>query len=91
LPRPLSGVSRIAAFLVSATKRNGELESRECELNGQPALLAVKDGKPVVAILLAVENGLVRNVFIHADPARLAHVGLSSPAPTKRRLPANRG
>ena len=74
LPRPLSGVPRIAAFLVSASRRHGELETRECELNGQPAVVAVQNGRVVVAILLAVENGLVRRVFIHADPARLGHV-----------------
>jgi RNA polymerase sigma-70 factor (ECF subfamily) len=76
LPRPLSGVSRIAAFLVSASKRHGAFETRECELNGQPAIVALKDDKPIVAILLAVEGGLVKQVFIHADPTRLGHVGV---------------
>ena len=46
------------------------------ELNGQPALVAMMHGKPVVAILLDVEGGLVRRVFLHADPARLGRVGI---------------
>jgi RNA polymerase sigma-70 factor (ECF subfamily) len=74
LPRPLTGVARITAFLVSASKRDGGLELRECELNGQPALLAFQDGRPVAAILIAVAGTKVRHVFIHADPARLGHV-----------------
>jgi RNA polymerase sigma-70 factor, ECF subfamily len=76
LPRPLTGVQKIAAFLTSASKRNGALETRERVLNGQPAVVALQNGKVVVAILLAVEGGLVRRVFLHADPARLGHLGL---------------
>jgi RNA polymerase sigma-70 factor (ECF subfamily) len=77
LPRPLEGAARIAAFLAAASKRNGPLDTRECVLNGQPALVASRDGKPVVAILLAVADGKIRRVFIHADPTRLGHVGLN--------------
>jgi RNA polymerase sigma-70 factor (ECF subfamily) len=76
LPRPLSGVARITAFLMAASRRHGELENRECELNGQPAVVAIQNGRTVVAILIAIEGGLVRRVFIHADPARLGHLGL---------------
>jgi RNA polymerase sigma-70 factor (ECF subfamily) len=75
LPRPLSGVARIAAFLISASRRHGELETRECELNGEPAVVALQNGRAVVAILIAVEGSLVRRVFMHADPARLGHLG----------------
>ena len=78
LPRPLSGVERIAAFLASVHKRDGGLERRECELNGQPAVLAVRDGRALAAILLSVADGKIRNVFIHADPDHLGHVGAFS-------------
>jgi RNA polymerase sigma-70 factor (ECF subfamily) len=78
LPRPLSGVERITAFLLSAHKRDGGLERRECELNGQPAVLAVRDGRALAAILLSVADGKIRNVFIHADPDHLGHVGAFS-------------
>jgi RNA polymerase sigma-70 factor (ECF subfamily) len=75
LPHPLSGVARIAAFLLSASKRDGGLERRPCVLNGQPALLAVQDGRAVAAVLISVADGKIRNVFIHADPDHLGHVG----------------
>jgi RNA polymerase sigma-70 factor (ECF subfamily) len=75
LPGPLSGVARITAFLVSTSKRNGGFDTRECELNGQPALVAMQDGRAVAAILISVADGKIRHLFIHADPAHLGHVG----------------
>jgi RNA polymerase sigma-70 factor (ECF subfamily) len=80
LPRPLAGADKIAAFLTSASRRHGQLETRECELNGQPAVVAVRNGRAIVAIVLAVDSGLVRRVFLHADPARLGHVGIPTEA-----------
>jgi len=77
LPRPLIGNEKIAAFVASFARRPSvPLETRECELNGQPAIVALQSGNPVVAILLAVENGRIRRVFLQADPARLKRVGL---------------
>ena len=75
LPRPLSGVAKIAAFLTSGNRRTGGFDIRECELNGRPAILASQNGKTIAAILLSVADGKIRNVFIHADPAHLGHVG----------------
>jgi RNA polymerase sigma-70 factor (ECF subfamily) len=75
LPRPLSGVARITAFFLSAAQRMGGIDTRECELNGQPALLDMRDGRPIAALLISVADGKIRRLFIHADPARLGHVG----------------
>ena len=75
LPRPLSGASRIAAFFASASKRTGPFETRECELNGQPAVVALREGRIMAALLLGVADGKIRHVFIQADPAHLGRVG----------------
>jgi RNA polymerase sigma-70 factor, ECF subfamily len=75
LPRPLSGVARIAAFLASVARREGGVETHVRELNGRPALVAVRDGRAVAAVHLSVADGKIRHVFIHADPAHLGHVG----------------
>jgi RNA polymerase sigma-70 factor, ECF subfamily len=77
LPRPLVGGSRIAAFVGAFARRPaGPLQTRECELNGQPAIVALQEGKPIAAILLAVAGGQILRVFLQADPARLERVGL---------------
>lgn len=78
LPRPLSGVARIAAFFVAASKRMRQFETRECELNGQPAVVALSEGHPVGALLLSVADGKIRHVFIQADPAHLGHLGAAA-------------
>jgi RNA polymerase sigma-70 factor (ECF subfamily) len=74
LPRPLSGVARIIAFLTAASRRGAVVETSEHDLNGQPALVASRAGRPIAAILLSIAEGKIRRVFIHADPARLGHV-----------------
>ncbi|HEY8087248.1 MAG TPA: hypothetical protein VIF09_05375, partial [Polyangiaceae bacterium] len=61
-------------------QRDGGLERREGEVNGQPAVLAMREGRVVVAILLSVADGRIHNVYIHADPAHLGHVGAASSA-----------
>jgi RNA polymerase sigma-70 factor (ECF subfamily) len=75
IPRPVMGGRRVA-MVVAALSRNSSqaLERRECELNGQPAVIAVMNGRPVFAILLAVADGKIESVFVHADPDRLSHV-----------------
>ncbi len=77
LPRPLIGRDKIAAFVATFARRpSAPLEPRECELNGQPAIVALKEGRPVVAILLSVADGRIRRVFLQADPTRLQRIGL---------------
>jgi RNA polymerase sigma-70 factor (ECF subfamily) len=77
LPRPLVGADKVAAFVVAFARRPARpLDTRECELNGLPAIVALQDGRPVVAILLAVADGRIRRLFLQADPARLTHVAL---------------
>jgi RNA polymerase sigma-70 factor (ECF subfamily) len=76
LPRPIAGATKVAAFCAAVTPQGSvNLEVRECELNGQPAVLVLRDGLPYTAILLGIAGGKIRYVFIHADAARLGHVG----------------
>src|SRR5258708_5877359 len=71
LPKPLTGVPKIAAFIGTfGRRRAGLLELRECQLNGQPAVLALREGRPFAAVLLSVADGKIRHVFLHADPKR---------------------
>ena len=77
--RPVLGARRIAAFLTAlASQRPDFGSSAERTLNGQPAILRVKDGKAIAAILISVAQGRISHVFVQADPSRLRHVGLPS-------------
>ena len=76
LPRPLVGSEKIAAFVSAFAHRSSPvLETRECELNGLPAIVALQEGRPVAAMLLAVAEGRIRRVFLQADPRRLKPIG----------------
>jgi RNA polymerase sigma-70 factor (ECF subfamily) len=75
LPRPVSGARRVAAAIVALSRHGAALERREWTVNSQPALVAFLNGLPVFVVLLAVKRGQIGSVFIHADPARLSHIG----------------
>ena len=79
LRRPLAGAERIAAFVV-ATSRRAALDVEQRELNGQPALVLYRDGRPFAAVLLAVAEGRIQRVFFHADLSRLRYLGHGRPS-----------
>jgi RNA polymerase sigma-70 factor (ECF subfamily) len=74
LPRPVSGAQRVAAAVAALGRHGAALDRREGTVNGQPALVAFLNGRPVFVVLLAVTSGRIGSVFIHADPARLSHI-----------------
>ena len=75
LPTPLQGASRIAAFIRATAGRDATLEFGIRDLNGRPALLIRRGGKPFAALTLAVADGRIQRLYFHADPARLRRVG----------------
>lgn len=48
---------------------------RERTLNGEPAVVAYREGRPVMAVLVAAAEGRIRHVYLQADPARLRRLG----------------
>jgi len=69
LIRPLRGAKKIAAFVTAADGRAWQ-DSRPYMLNGQPALVAFRDGRPFAALLLVIADGRITQIFIQADPER---------------------
>jgi RNA polymerase sigma-70 factor (ECF subfamily) len=43
-------------------------------LNGEPAVIAVRDGRAVAAVLVSVADGQIRHVFVQLDPERLRRI-----------------
>jgi RNA polymerase sigma-70 factor (ECF subfamily) len=75
ISEPIIGAPKVAAFVAAVTPQGAVgLTTRICELNGQPAILVLRDGAPYTAILLAVAGEKIRGIFIHADAVRLRHV-----------------
>ncbi len=75
--RPISGARRIAAFLAAVRRESGERADMPVErtLNGDPAVVFLRDGRPTAAVLISVAGGKIRHVFVQADAARLQHLG----------------
>ena len=73
LRRPLHGAKQIVAF-VTAADGSAWQDCRDHLLNGQPALVAYRDGQPFAAAFLAIADGRIVQVFIQADAARLRRI-----------------
>lgn len=74
LPRPVVGATKIAAFLAAVVPQGPTDARRECELNGQPAIVTLRNGRVTAAVILSVADGKIQRIFIHADPAKLTRV-----------------
>ena len=75
--RPVEGATRIAAFLAAIARQIPAFgEARECVLNGEPAVVYIREGRPAAAILIAADEGRIRRVFVQVDARRLGHLGL---------------
>jgi len=74
--RPVEGARKIAAFLAAVAQADTRpREGHECQLNREPAIVFLAEGRPYAAVMIAVAAGRIRRVFVHADPARLTHLG----------------
>jgi RNA polymerase sigma-70 factor (ECF subfamily) len=79
VPRPVVGQAKVAAFLAAVgAQAPADVTHVDCELNGQPAIVTLRDGRAIAAILLSVADGKIHRIFLQADASRLGHVfGLS--------------
>jgi len=79
LPEPLVGCDRVAAFVASVGPRGADgISITERELNGQPAIVVCRGGRPFAVIMLAVADGVIQGVFMQADAGRLLRVASST-------------
>jgi RNA polymerase sigma-70 factor (ECF subfamily) len=75
LDGPLVGREKVAAFVAAAGPQGAAgVTIEERHLNGEPALVLLRDGQPFTVIMLAVAGGSIRSVFMQADARRLRHV-----------------
>jgi RNA polymerase sigma-70 factor, ECF subfamily len=76
--RPVVGRLRVSSLIMSFVQQvpSKELEFVQRTLNGQPALVTLRGGRAMSAMLLEVANGKVQRVFFQNDPERLGHLGL---------------
>jgi RNA polymerase sigma-70 factor (ECF subfamily) len=44
------------------------------DVNGEPGILAIRDGAVRAVLVLTIKDGLITRVYAQADPRKLAHV-----------------
>jgi RNA polymerase sigma-70 factor (ECF subfamily) len=75
LAGPLVGRKKVAAFVAASGPQGADgVTVTEREVNGQPAVVLSRDGRPFTVIMLAVADGQIRGVFMQADVARLGRL-----------------
>lgn len=76
LSGPLVGAARVIglvkAFLAQRDTEGTRYEPRL--LNGQEAMVTVRDGRVTAAVTFAMASGHVREVYVQYNPAKLGHV-----------------
>jgi RNA polymerase sigma-70 factor (ECF subfamily) len=67
------GRSRVAANLLRNVGGRG-IEFRAADVNGEPGVVGVQDGRIVAAVVLESGNGLIHHIHAILNPAKLAHL-----------------
>ncbi len=83
ISRPISGTESVARFIFRAPRKllPAGLVRQVAEINGQPAIVSYLDGRPHGVFTVEVASGLIRNVFIMANPDKLTHLSQSAGVP----------
>jgi RNA polymerase sigma-70 factor (ECF subfamily) len=70
---PVKGADSIARFVLGVIRKNESLNPlhRLTEINSQPAFITTISGRVVSATILDIRDGLIRNLFIVANPDKL--------------------
>ena len=78
-PRPVHGRERVARVLLGPAAQGGRLAvsgMRIVAINGQPgALFLDPEGRPVVAVMLDIADGVVQTLRAISNPEKLRHLG----------------
>jgi RNA polymerase sigma-70 factor, ECF subfamily len=82
VPNVVRGAEKVARGLVLGRARLPEhLVARITQINGKPGVVSYLEGKPFSVLVLNVEEGRIRGVYVVTNPEKLAHLPLLGDAP----------
>jgi RNA polymerase sigma-70 factor (ECF subfamily) len=83
--KPVMGKRAVLRF-ISAVFRGAPagFQRRVADVNGEPGIVGLVEGRVVSAITFAVEDGHIRSIYIVADPEKLSRISLPSQARLSR-------
>lgn len=88
---PIYGPAKVARFLVGVMNKTPEHFSVEfVSLNGQPGMVAYLDGQPFTTLTLDIREGKLQNLYLVANPAKLAGLPDVSARPAQNIIKVDR-
>jgi RNA polymerase sigma-70 factor (TIGR02957 family) len=84
--RPVRGAEKVARFLLAVTTEErmtrflrsmgseaagADMSVRLAQVNGEPGVLIISEGRPITALVLDVAGGVVRKIHLVANPDKL--------------------
>jgi len=73
--KPVVGALAVARFVIAVARSLGHADAvEEMELNGAPALVLLREGLPLVAVLIESDGAQIQRIFAIANPEKLARL-----------------
>ncbi|MGH7839868.1 MAG: RNA polymerase sigma-70 factor, partial [Candidatus Binataceae bacterium] len=86
-PNVIRGADKVARALVAGTKDlPAGIVLRPTQINGDPGIISYVDGRPFSALALDIDGDKIRNVYIVANPRKLAHLPVCGDMATNAHL-----
>ncbi len=77
--KPIVGKRAVVRFMSAALAgAPAGFERRIADINGEPGVVGIVDGRVVSAITFVIEDGKIRSIYIVADPEKLSRIDLPS-------------
>ncbi len=68
---PIHGKDRASRFLAGIAQKTSDLTRYGAEINAQPGILGFRDGEAHTAVVLDIDDGRIRNIYIVVNPEKL--------------------
>lgn len=77
--KPITGKRAVLRFVTAVLRGAPKgFEPHVAEINGEPGILGVIDGRVVSALTFVIDGGLIRTVYLVASRDKLSHLSLPS-------------
>jgi RNA polymerase sigma-70 factor, ECF subfamily len=77
--RPIYSADRVARGILGGLSKFPPDNAWIEEINGQPAIVAIRDGKPQAVMLFEMRNGRISRIWTVANPDKLRDIARNAP------------
>ena len=78
--RPLYGADAVARFFIGITKKTSQgMSLRPATVDGQPGVVAYKNGRPTDVLQFEIDNGRIQAIRVQRNPDKLSRIPRKEP------------